>query len=261
MLGFKAGTIKCYLAGIHFFYKIIFGSDCLVFSSHHISLLIKGIRRSEPAIPDRRLPITINILESCIQELKHGFISTNSDQTLIAMFLLAYFGLLRCSEFTTRGVSFNPQINPRVCDLQILNADTIRYFIKQSKTDQSKKGHSVFIFNIASPLLPFQTLAHYLAYRSSIASPSEPLFATDDGKPVTRYWFQAQLKSIITRVGIPADRYSTHSFRIGAATTAANNGLSDLALKTLGRWSSDAYNTYIRSNISDLRKSQQALSY
>ena len=181
ILGFKAGTIKCYLAGIYFLHKIIFRSDCLVFSSHYISLLIKGICRSQPAIPDRRLPITTNILESRIQELKQGFISTNSDHTLIAMFILAYFGLLRCSEFTTRGVSFNLLTHPRVRDLQILNSDTIRYFIKQSRTDQFKKGHSVFIFNIASPLLPFQTLANYLSYCSSIASPNKPLFPTDDG--------------------------------------------------------------------------------
>ena len=215
----------------------------------------------EPVAPDRLLPITIDILDSCIQELKHGLISPNSDQTLIAMFVLAYFGLLRCSEFTTPGSKFNPQIHSRVCDLQLLITDTIRYFIKRSKTDQFKKGHSVFIFNIDSPLQPYQTLANYIVYRCSIASLDEPLFATDDGRPATRSWFQSQLKSIITQIGIPADHYSTHSFRIGIATTAINNGLSDLALKTIGCWSSNAFNSYIRSNLSDLRKSQQALAY
>ena len=37
-----------------------------------------------------------------------------------------------------------------------------------------------------------------------------------------------------------------HSFRIGAATTAAEKGVEDSLIKTLGRWESNAYQTYIR---------------
>ncbi|KAL2096688.1 hypothetical protein ACEWY4_008836 [Coilia grayii] len=90
-------------------------------------------------------------------------------------------------------------------------------------------------------------------------TPDDPLFVSDDGRPITRSLFQSHLKSIITQVGIPADRYSSHSFRIGAATTAASNGLPELSLKTLGRWTSDAYQLYIRSNPSELKKAQLAL--
>ena len=41
-------------------------------------------------------------------------------------------------------------------------------------------------------------------------------------------------------------RYSGHSFQIGAATTAAEVGLEDSLIKTLGRWESSAYLLYVR---------------
>ena len=41
-------------------------------------------------------------------------------------------------------------------------------------------------------------------------------------------------------------KYSGHSFRIGAATTAAAVGVEDSMIKTLGRWKSAAYLAYVR---------------
>ena len=47
--------------------------------------------------------------------------------------------------------------------------------------------------------------------------------------------------------------YSSHSFRIGTATTAAAAGFPAWLIKSLGRWSSDAYQMYIQCPPETLR--------
>ena len=40
--------------------------------------------------------------------------------------------------------------------------------------------------------------------------------------------------------------FSSHSFRIGAATVAGRNGIPDLLIQELGRWKGNAFQSYIR---------------
>lgn len=42
--------------------------------------------------------------------------------------------------------------------------------------------------------------------------------------------------------------YAGHSFRMEAATTAAECGLEGSLIKVLGRWKSEAYHLYIKTS-------------
>ncbi|XP_048021430.1 uncharacterized protein LOC125252287 [Megalobrama amblycephala] len=255
----QASSIKGYLSGIQFFHKLIFGSPSSEIANSQTSMLIKGIQKTQPTRPDPRQPITLDILTRCITILRRGYHSINTARTLDAMFILAFFWFLRCSELTITS-NFNPKVHPTISDLSVLDDDTISYFIKQSKTDQTRKGHFIYIFNLSSPIQPYQSLLAYLHFRRSQAKfPSDPLFTDDSNHPITRFWFQKHLKSILIQSGIPADNYSSHSFRIGAATTAAQKGLSQHQIQALGLWSSKAYKSYIRSNRFHIKEAQQTL--
>jgi len=48
--------------------------------------------------------------------------------------------------------------------------------------------------------------------------------------------------------------FSSHSFRIGAATVAAQRGIPDHQIQLMGRWTSNAYQLYIRTPADVLAK-------
>ena len=67
-----------------------------------------------------------------------------------------------------------------------------------------------------------------------------------DGTPVSRKFFTEHLQLAISACGFPKNLYQAHSFRIGAATAAAESGLSDIQIQCMGRWKSAAFKKYIR---------------
>lgn len=87
-----------------------------------------------------------------------------------------------------------------------------------------------------------------------------PLFICEDGSYLTPTGLTATLRSLLNSLGYLESNYVGHSFRIGATTTAAAAGLPVWLIKTLGQWSSDFYDRYIRTDSRTLRRVPNTLA-
>ena len=84
-------------------------------------------------------------------------------------------------------------------------------------------------------LCPVAALLGYLAIQPPVVG---PLFLFHDGTTLSKPRLIASLRRVLQEVGVDSSKYSGHSFRIGAATTAAKLGVSNSLIKILGWWRS-----------------------
>lgn len=161
--------------------------------------------------------------------------------------MLAFFGLLRVSEFTvdSRLATDNKVLNFQ--DITICHGARGPYMlvtIRFSKTDQHGASTTLKLNgNSQAGRCPVGAVVAYLNVRPPRHG---PFFCHADGTPLTRYQFGAVLRKVLAFTGLKAAEYGTHSFRIGAATSAAIRGVSEEKIQDMGRWRSEAYRTYIR---------------
>ena len=238
----KASSIKVYLAGIRSLH-IENGFKNPLENCLRLERVIRGTKREQGSSVRPRLPITITIL-SRIQSLLDP--ENYSDSLFWAACCLGFFGFLRCGEFTTSSGSFAPSTDLSLDDVQVdrtINPTVLLLRIKASKTDQFRKGHTVRIGATGAKICPIRALMSFLHLRGS--GPG-PLLRHETGEALSRQTFLSWLQSSLALLGIEGN-YSGHSFRIGAATTAATVGIPDHLIKTMGRWLSDAYQLYIRT--------------
>ncbi len=192
-----------------------------------------------------RLPITYRILSKIREELST---SSHSERSVVwAIACTAFFGFFRLGELLpTSEKTFDPKQNVCWEDIAVdskTKPTMFRLYLKKSKCDQFGKGAHIILGRTSKQVCPVTALTQYAAVRPPSTG---PLFITTKGKVITKQWFITQIRSILVKVGIPQDQYAGHSFRIGAATTAAQNGIEDSTIKTLGRWQSAAFLQYIR---------------
>ena len=72
-----------------------------------------------------------------------------------------------------------------------------------------------------------------------------PIFLPNEAS-LSKARFRTHLVSVLKSYSLSPSQYTGHSFRIGATTTAAERSISTAAIKILGRWSSSAFESYIR---------------
>ena len=211
--------------------------------------LLKGIklvkaRKGEKGRP--RLPVTPQILHL----LRSVWLKKDAqfDNVMLwAACSLCFFGFFRSGELTSpsdhafdnehitfRDIAFDNRTNPT----------TLKVHLKASKTDPYRSGVDIYVGKTGNDLCLVVAMVNYLAKRGG---KDDPLFFFRDGKFLTRENLVIRVREALTAAGLDASKYSGHSFRQGAATTALDKGVSDAVIKMLGRWKSDAYTRYIRT--------------
>ena len=142
---------------------------------------------------------------------------------------------------------------------QVSQPKSVAIHIKASKTDPFRKGVTIYLGGTGRDLCPVAALIDYINTRGYHEG---PLFCFKDFLPCKRFHLVQKLRSVLANFpSIKEKDYCGHSFRIGAATTAAKRGIKDSMIKILGRWESSAYQLYIRTPRSELtRISKQLVS-
>ena len=116
---------------------------------------------------------------------------------------------------------------------------------KFSKTGSFGGGHTLYLFSTHTLTCPVAAMKKYFSLKKH--DPLAPLLCLEDGTTLTHSKFVKTLYSVLQKLGFQPTIYTGHSFRIGAATTAAATGLPDYLMKAPGRWSSECYIQYIHT--------------
>ena len=242
----RHSTIKLYLSAVRNLHISCGHGDPLQ-GKLLLRKVLRGILRYQGQTRILRQPVTPGVLLA-IQPILRTWLGERDFSMIWAAFTLAFFAFLRCGEFTYPGTfKFRPQFD--------LSADCVSFhpslacpqqmsiFLKASKTDAFRQGHTLVIACSASQVCAVTAMRNYFL----AARPRGPLFVFQSGRLLTRSVVVNLLRDAARNAGVPHNSLKGHSFRIGAASTAAAAGMPDWLIKVLGRWSSDCYQLYIRT--------------
>lgn len=230
----SAASIANYLSALGDFCRANGYEYTAVRMSFQITSMMKGIRVLYPRTIIRKAPITIQHLNTISRRIDHN---NPTHLTFFAMCCTAFFGLLRLGEIVQHEDSRRTLQYKHVSNI---TQQGLSLRLPASKTDLNFQGSHIFIPRLASPICPVSALSRMLSFRPEGTT---YLFLGTDGNAFTRKEFLGFLKQFLPE---EAD-ITGHSFRAGGATWAAEIGMSALDLSRLGRWSSEAFRAYIRS--------------
>ena len=237
-------TLKTYLAGIRFFHLHAGLEDPT--DSHIVHYFCLGIKRQQGASKRTRLPITLSVLHVLKYQLHVSSVLPFADKRMLwCAFTLAFYGFLRCGEFVAPGINTHDASQHLTWSDLSCSHSSLQVTIKSSKTDPFCKGCTLSLPATQTSTCP---VSAYTKYRQvcTVATPTKPVFVFTSGTFLTRASLTSHLRDLLQKGGIDPASYASHSFRIGAATTAASVQTPEWLIQTLGRWSSDCFKTYIQ---------------
>ena len=243
-----AKTSATYMTGLKTLCKIA-GFETKAFDDPVVHYVLRGLKKTcKRRFKTRpRLPITVWLLASFASKLSESY----EDRLTVAVLSVGVHGLLRAGEYIYK--------NGRIS----LPREKVTWFedkvvlLIRSKTDTFKLGVEVTLWRNNSICCPWTRL-RWIWENAPDKSFWAPLFQNGDGSPFTYVQLNASVKLLARTLHLDPDSFTTHSTRIGGATTLAILGFPAHIIKDIGRWKSLAYQLYPKVSGTQYREVCQA---
>jgi len=235
-------SVASYLAGICNNLEPFFPDIRCNRASALVKRTLKGALRRHGQPTKRKAPLTTAILQSIFAALNRS--REHDDMLFLCMLNTGFPGLLRLGEMT---VSDNPKLRDfrkiiRRNSLTWVGED-YQFLLPAHKADTTFEGNRVHIAQIIGAPNPRPIMQRYLCSRDRLFPLHPQLWLRDDGTSPTRSWFLHRLRQYCS------PEIAGQSIRAGGATALAEGGAPAELIRGAGRWSSSAFERYIRKNI------------
>ncbi|PIL35152.1 hypothetical protein GSI_02941 [Ganoderma sinense ZZ0214-1] len=239
--GLEPRSINSYLSGICKELEPFYPRVRAIRSSPLVRQTLAGVMRLYSKPVKRKRALATDDLDVVHTALAHS--TDHDDRLFLAQLLTGFYGLLRLGELvwpdnhklrTYRKVTRRTSVE--------LAPNEYSFTLHSHKSDRAFDGDRLLIDSDLSGAQPHTAFTTYLASRDSRFPFHSELWLRANGTIPTRAWFIRRL-----RVFFPSD-VSGHSMRSGGATALAIAGVPTTQIQAIGRWSSDAWQAYIRKH-------------
>ncbi len=253
----KHGTICSYLAGLRQLH-VVKGLEGTVIRSELVNLVLAGRKNQEVLEKKKgdqkkgRLPVTMAVMKLIKAALREKKMEVNKKLAIWAICCLAFNGSLRIHELLCREERrFDPQFSLLNRDIKIVRdqaegKEVILLWLKWPKEDKAGQGVEVEIFESGNEVCPVKALRKWWLC-AGCRQPEQPAFVQANGQAWTGKLFNKELQELVgPHIGREEGSITSHSFRSGVPSMLGRTGHSDEQLKSIGRWSSRAFEHYVK---------------
>jgi hypothetical protein len=248
--GLTGATVDSYLSGLRQLHICKGIEPPKLLRGSLINLVVRG-KKNEDAIKKRgegvkrRLAVTESIM-LVLKERIRGWDRSTVDKLLVwTVCTVAFAGAFRIHELLCRLESTFDR------DFELCGADlrdqggSLSFTLKCPKEQKTAAPTVVDVFENGGQLCP---LAAYRKWRKLTELQKDlPVFRWADGHPLTGKKLNGILADLLADKLTNANgTITTHSFRSGIASMMAQKGFCTEDIKAIGRWSSRAYEVYIK---------------
>jgi hypothetical protein len=246
----SAASISGYLSGVKKLH-VVKGLQEPVLRSNIIKMVLDGKKNIDSAAGiggDRNRQAVTPLIMKLLKERIRNWDAATADKLMVwAVCSLLFHGAFRGAEILVRNTAcFDPAYSLLRRDISYVvdqqGKAEVQVRVKAPKESKQRAEVIVDIYQTSTDLCPAKAVAKWLRASASMES-DLPAFRFASGIPMTGAKLNKLLKDWLADV---APGISTHSFRIGAASLMGRLGFSDSEVKAAGRWSSRAFEGYIR---------------